>query len=673
MLSRRSFLSRAFGSLIFFELTECLPAHAKLKKKAKPVTITGPHSLSKEAWPPAIVPDHVDIDRKGYLVFSDQFGRFSVVDLRKAGSASAKTPPKVVAELSGIGKRVVALKVGKAQSFAYALMKDPAEGPEAKFYLVAIDITKPDSPSVVSKTLLEQHEDANVLFADKDVLFVGGKSRSGEHLVALYTPPGKRSKDATMISSITTKLPVAAIDYSKRELILVQENGSNTQLDCYSLGQLSSPQQTHSLEVKGCYEKMTRVGNTLILAGSSDQSGRQLQASTIALKPAPHAVSTVPLDDQEKILSATSQGSQYLVLTKSGNGKLVLNALSLDKLNNLSRTQTTDIPIAKASSVERASMVVNGKEMYIASGWSGVQVLNSSAGSWTSAYNYKIPRLAAAGIAAWGSQVVLVGAELMLYDIADPEHPHLVSSSPLSTSVRAMVGAGSFILCLEKEAVTLRKMAQLDRQLASAKVPDKCRTLTFDKSQHKAYVADAMGKITRVYPIKVFSDNLEAQKPFDLPGNFTNIESMGGTLFASDIHEVALFSIDSEVKEIGRRKFDNLAVRDICITEHNVLATAVDQNSKGFLIVMSKTDKELKVEGTIDLQHNGTALSATDTRAVSVGQDPSGKDLVSVIDISNAQNPSVKASFGGLEAASAVSVQSKIALVAGRGLEIVTL
>lgn len=675
MLSRRSFLSRAFGSLIFFELTECLPAHAvpKMKKKAKPVTITGPHSLSKEAWPPAIVPDHVDLDKKGYLVFSDQFGRFSVVDLRKAGSASAKAPPKVVAELSGIGKRVVSLKVGRAQSYAYALVKDPAEGPESKFYLVSIDLTKPESPSVVSKTLLEQHDDANTLCVDKDVLFVGGRSRNGEHLVGLYTPPGKRGKDAVLISSITTKLPVTAIDYTKRELILVQDNGLNTQLDCYNLGQLSSPQQTNNLEVKGCYDRMTRVGNTLILSGASDQSGRQLQATTIALKPAPHAVSTVPLDDQEKILSATAQNGQYLVLTKSGSGKLVLNALALDKLNNLSRSQTTDIPIAKASSIEKASMVVNGKEMYIASGWSGVQVLNSTTGSWASAYNYKIPRLAAAGIAAWGSQVVLVGAELMLYDIADPEHPHLVSSSPLSSSVRAMVGAGSFILCLEKEAVTLRKMAQLDKQLASAKVPDKCRTLTFDKSQHKAYVADAMGKLTRVYPIKVFSDNLEAQKPFDLPGNFTNIESTGGTLFAGDIHEVALFDITGEVKEIGRRKFDNLAVRDICITDHNVLATAVDQNSKGFLVVMSKTDKDLKVEGTIDLPHNGTALSATATRAVSVGQDATGKDLVSVVDISNAQNPTVKASFGGLEAASAVSVREKIALVAGRGLEIVTL
>jgi hypothetical protein len=674
MLSRRSFLTRAVGSLIFFELNECLPAHAvpKLgKKKPKQVTITGPHSLSKEAWPPAIVPDHVDIDKKGYLCFSDQFGRFSIVDLRKAGSA--KNPPKVVAELTGIGKRVVALKVGRQQSYAYAIMKDPAEGPESKFYLVAIDLMRPESPSVVSKTLLEQHEDADLLVVDKDVLFVGGRSRSGEHLVAIYTPPGKRGKDASIISSMSTKLPVVAMDYQKRELILVQDNGLNTQLDCYNMSQLSSPQQTNSLEVKGCYTRMTRVGDTLILAGASDQSGRQLQASTIALKPAPHAVSTVPLDNQEQILSVTAQKGQYLALTKSSNGKLVLNTLGLDKLNNLSRSQSVEIPVSKSSSIEKASMVVNGKEMYIASGWSGVQVLNNSTGQWSVAYNYKIPRLAAAGIATWGSQVVLVGAELMLYDIADPEHPHLVSSAPLTSSVRSMVGAGSFILCLEKEAVTLRKMAQLDRLLASAKVPEKCRTLTFDKSQHKAYVADAMGKLTRIYPIKIFSDNLEAQKSFDLPGNFTTIEAVNGSLFASDIHEVALFTIDSQVKEVGRHKFDNLAIRDICITDHNLLATAVDQNSKGFLVVLSRNDKELKLEGTINLPHNGTALSATATRAVAVGQDATGKDLVSIIDITNANSPTVKATFNVLEAASSVVVQSKIALVAGRGLEIVTL
>jgi len=676
MLSRRSFLARTFGSLLFFELNECLPAHAvpKLgKKKPKQVTITGPHSLAKQAWPPAIVPDHVDIDRKGYLCFSDQFGRFSIVDLRKAGTANAKFPPKVVAELTGIGKRVVALKVGKQQSFAYALMKDPAEGPESKFYLVAIDMVRPDAPSVVSKTLLDQHEDADLLFADKDVLFVSGRSRSGEHLVGVYSSPGKRGgKDATMLASITTKLPVVAIDYSKRELILVQDNGLNTKLDCYNMAQLSSPQQTNSLDVKGCYTRMTRLGDLLILAGTSDQSGRQLQASTIALKPAPHAVSTVPIDNADQILSTTAQKGQFLVLTK-GNGKLVLNTMPIDKLNNLSKAQTTDIPVAKASSIDRASMVVNGKEMYIASGWSGVQVLNNLTGSWSLAYNYKIPRLAAAGIATWGTQVVLVGAELMLYDIADPEHPHLVTSAPLSTSVRAMVGAGSYILCLEKEAVTLRKMAQLDRMLASVKVPEKCRSLTFDKSQHRAYVAEAMGKLTRIYPVKVFSDNLESQKPFDLPGNFTNIEAVNGALLASDIHEIALYTIDSQVKEVGRRKFENYAIRDICITDNNVLATAVDQNSKGFLIVLSRKDKDLNIEGTIDLPHNGTALSATPTRAVSVGQDASGKDLVSIIDITTASAPAVKATFNVLEAASAVAVQSKIALVAGRGLEIVTL
>lgn len=673
MLSRRSFLARAFGSLILLELNECLPAHAvpKLKKKPKQITITGPHSLSKEAWPPAIVPDYVDLDKKGYLCFSDQFGRFSIVDLRKAGSA--KNPPRVLAELTGIGKRVVALKIGKQQSYAYALMKEPAEGPEAKFYIVAIDLMKPESPSVVSKTVLDKHDEADLLVADKDVLFVSGRSRTGEHLVAIYSAPGKRGREANYISSISTKLPVVAMDYSKRELILVQDNGMNTQLGCYNMSQMSSPQQTHSLDVKGCYSQMTRLGDTLILAGASDQSGGQLQATTIAMKPAPHAVSTLPIDEQEKILSTTAQKGEYLALTKSDKGKLVLTTLAVDKLNNLTKSQSVEIPVAKASSVEKASMVVNGKEMYIASGWSGVQVLNNTAGQWSIAYNYKIPRLAAAGIATWGTQVVLVGAELMLYDIADPEHPRLVTSSPLSTSVRSMVGAGSFILCLEKEAVTLRKMAQLDKMVASAKVPEKCRTLTFDKSQHKAYVADAMGKLTRLYPIKVFSDSLEAQKSIDLPGNFTAIESVNGLMLGADIHEVALFSVDAQVKEIGRRKFDNLAIRDICIAEDNLLATAVDQNSRGFLIVMTKAEGELKLEGTIDLPHNGTALSATATRAVAVGQDASGKDLVSVVDISSPQNPSVKATFGGLEAASSVVVQSKIALVAGRGLEIVTL
>lgn len=671
MLSRRSFLSRVFGSLVLFELNECSPARAAglIKKKTKQVVITGPHSLSKQAWPPAIVPDFVDIDKKGYLCFSDQFGRFSVVDLRKAGSA--KFPPKVLSELTLPCKRVLDLKVAK-QSYAYALAKEPAEGPEAKFYLIALDLVRPEAPSVISRLELDQVDDAYFIFAAPDLIFISGRSRAGEHLISIYSAPGKRSREASLVASISTRLPVVALDYQKRELLIVQDNGLNTRIETYNMGQISSPQQTNSLDLKGCYTQLSRVGDTIVLAGAADQSNRVMQATTIALKPAPHAVSTVALDSTEKLLSVTAQKGQYLALSKSGDGKLILNSLNIDKLNNLSKSQTIEIPVSKSSSIDQASLIVNGKEMYIASGWSGVQVLNNT-GQWSVAYNYKIPRLAAAGIATWGSQAVLVGAELMLYDIADPVHPQLVSSAPLNSSVRSMVGAGSYILCLEKEAVTLRKMAELSRTLASAKVPEKCRTLTFDKSQHRAYVGDAMGKLTRIYPVKVFSDNLEAQKSFDLQGNFTNIESVNGAFMAADIHEVALFTIDSQVKEIGRRTFENLAIRDICITEENLLATAVDQNSKGFLLVLSKVDKDLNIVGTIDLPHNGTALSATATRAVAVGRDASGKDLVSIIDISNAVRPTVQATFNVLEAASAVVVQSKIALVAGRGLEIVTL
>lgn len=673
MLSRRSFLSSVFGSLVLFELNECAPAQAARlikKKQPKQVVISGPHSLSKQAWPPAIVPDFVDIDKKGYLCFSDQFGRFSIVDLRKAGNA--KFPPKVIAELTLPCKRVLALKVAK-QSYAYVLAKEPAEGPDAKFYLIAMDLVKPEAPSLISRTELDQIDDANLLYADKDTLFIGGRSRAGEHLISVYTTPGKRSKDLNLLASISTKLPVVALEYQKRELILLEDNGLNSKIECFNMGQISSPQQTNSLDVKGCYNKLHRVGDTLIISGSSDQSNRQMQSTSIALKPAPHAVSTVALESAEQILSVSAQKGQYLALAKSSDGKLTLHTLTIDKLNNLSKSQTIDIPVTKASSIEHATLIVNGKEMYIASGWSGVQVLNNNTGQWSTAYNYKIPRLAAAGIATWGSQAVLVGAELMLYSIADPEHPQLISTAPLTSSVRAMVGAGSFILCLEKETVTLRKMAELNRTLASVKVPEKCRTLTFDKSQHRAYAGDAMGKLTRIYPVKVFSDNLEAQKSFDLSGNFTNIEAVNGAFMAADIHEVAFFTIDAQVKEVGRRKFENLAIRDICITDNNLLCTAVDQNSKGFLLVLSRVDKELNVEGTIDLPHNGTALSATATRAVAVGRDAAGKDLVSIIDISNAVRPAVKATFSVLESASAVSVQSKIAIVAGRGLEIVTL
>lgn len=274
-------------------------------------------------------------------------------------------------------------------------------------------------------------------------------------------------------------------------------------------------------------------------------------------------------------------------------------------------------------------------------------------------------------MATWQDRVVIVGAELMLYSITDPEHPQLIHSANLSSSIRGIVGAGSFILCIEKDGVTLRKMESLERVLAIAKI--QARSLTFDKAKHMAYAIQPMGKLTRVFPIKVFSDNLEVMKSFDLQGNYTSAQASNGTLLVADINNVALYSTEGNIEEIGKRKIENLAVRDVCMTDHNVLATAINQEQKGFLLCLSKTDKELNLEGSVDLPHNGIAISASNTRAVAIGQDPTGKDLTAIIDVSNPTAPAVKATFKVLESASVVAVQSKLALIAGRGLEIVTL
>ncbi len=672
MHSRRSFLVRSLGSLFFLELAlsqeaQSRPKILQLAKKPPMTSTAGPHSLSKQVWPPAITPDFVDVDKRGFLCFADQFGRFSLVDLKRA--ASGKGEPRVMAELSGIGKRVVAMRA--TGTWAYALTRDSSEAGDSKFYLAAIDLKNPNQPNVVSQTLLDKLQDANVLIVDKDVVFVAGRSHSAENLVLVYTPPGKKGQaQPTLLSSITSKLPVVALDYQKRQLIVQQTEENRTVLDIYNASQLISPQPQSSLEVKGSYNTLTRMGDLLVLSGASDIPGK-LQATSIALRPAPHAVSTAQFDSIEQIFSVSGQKNEYFVLGRDSAGKLTLTTVAIDKLNNLISYKSVEVPLARGQSAERGNLLVNGQQLYVASGWSGVQVLSSRSGQWAPSYVYKIPHLAAAGIASWNDRVVIVGAELMLYTISDPARPQLMQSAPLTSPIRAIVGAGSFILCLEKDTVTLRKMEQLDRIVATAQVSG--RSITFDKVQHKAYVIQPMGKLTRICPLKVFSDNLDVGGATDVNGNFTSAQAAGGMLLMSDISGIALFNMDANGQEVGRRKFDNLAIRDICITDHNVLATAIDKNQKGFLLVLSKTDKELNIEGTIDLPHNGIALSASNTRAVAVGQDPSGKDKLCVIDITNSAAPTIKATFDVLESASVINVQSKLAVIGGRGLEIVSL
>jgi len=172
---------------------------------------------------------------------------------------------------------------------------------------------------------------------------------------------------------------------------------------------------------------------------------------------------------------------------------------------------------------------------------------------------------------------------------------------------------------------------------------------------------------------------METDKPFELPGLFNRCQAAGGLLLLSGLNEIALYrttggaSTNTAPELIGRRSFDNLAIRDLAIGDSALVATAVDPNSKGFFIVLSKDDKDLNLLGSINLPSDGVALAASGTKAVAVGRNLEGKDVASIVTFANKINPQILTTLSVIEGVSSVTIKDQLAVLAGRGLEIVTL
>ena len=77
--------------------------------------------------------------------------------------------------------------------------------------------------------------------------------------------------------------------------------------------------------------------------------------------------------------------------------------------------------------------------------------------------------------------------------------------------------------------------------------------------------------------------------------------------------------------------------------------------------------------GSLDLPHDGVALAAEKTRVVTVGRSADGNDVATIVDITQPALPKIVATIAAVEAASAVAIKDKLAIVGGRGIEILSL
>ncbi len=651
MLSRRSFLAATLSLLI-------QPSGAIAKKKPVEIKKFGPHTLAREQWPPAIAPDFISIVDKGYALLSDQTGRLAIVDLKR------ESGPVVVGELFGIGRKIVDLAV--TQHRVYAIVYQET-GTEQSFALVVISITPANEPTIMSKTPIPYLAEPTAIAASGDIVAVGGAGANGENQVLLLNMSTKKRSDEgnVPLATLNVEQAITKIDFQEKQLIVLQPGARLTVIDMFNVGNVRDPQKAAHLKLDGNYNVMNRSKDMLVLAGQSND--HKLETRLITLKPAPKMVARVPLPMGET-LDAALQKTQILLLGNQG-GRLAVLPIAINKNFELAVGQAVVLPGGTHGNGSKARIAARERELYVASDNGTVQVLDINKGGWQYLYSHTIPRLPVASVAIGGNRAILAGADIKVYDITQPDHPALLCSAESPSPVRAIAIAGERFLALTRDGLNLRPIDKPSDVVASVKLSG--QSLSYDAADKTAYVMGVQGKNSVVTPVKV-NGGLTAGTAQTLTGIFQHASAGNGKVLVSGLNKLALFDM-SNGSQIGSREFPNLAIRDMRLLGDVAYIAALDASSKGFLLTINTTKSELPTIGSVDLPQDAVALAVNGAQAVVVGRAAEGGDKASLVDLSNAAAPRVVATFPVLEAASAVAIQDKLALVGGRGMEILNL
>lgn len=659
MLSRRRFLLSTIGLSFVPELA--LPALAK-SRKAAPVK-AGPHPLAVQAWPPAIVPDHVGITANNYTCLTDEFGHLAIVDLRKASDA------KVVGELTGLGKKIVDSAILTHRAYIISLVETSVG--ETQYMLTAVSLAPFDEPSVLAKIPLEQFSEPTCIAAYQDTVAVGGIGKNGENLINFFTTSSKRSRiiQPQFLSAITVDSTIVRMDMAAKSLVVL-ESGKTSQLDYINLFYPTSPQLRKKVMLNGDYTALARIKDLVVIGGKAPD-GPDCQATLVSLEPQPHAVQTARLVGLTDVYDVVLQKNYSALLGQRGT-ELVFVPLTISKTMELDCSSPLVVPAATKSAGTRPRFAAKERFACIAPGAGGAEVVSfENKIGWRHVFSYNIPHLPASQVVCWNDLVVLAAADLKLYDITKPEKPALLKTAPLTGSIRSMVGAGSFVLCLSKDNLSLRKIENISEVITQISISG--QQVAFDAQKQKAYVISREAKKVTVTPIKVYSNKLELETPFEVGQGYRHAQASGGYLCVAGLNDIALYGMGDTQEIVGSRHFDNLAIRDVAIADEYIIATAIDKNQKGFLLVLSKDGPELKLLGSTNLPTDGVALAVAGQTAVVVGSGSEGKDLASIFHFSQPSMPNEIASFPVIDAASAVAIKDNLAIIVGRGLEILSL
>jgi hypothetical protein len=665
MLSRRRFLVGSFAGLeLAHQLLHPIPTLAK-KLRLPGVPAGGPHILAEQYWSPAISADFIALIDNVHACLVDESGRLCVVDLTREEDDTGSA--KALSELYGIGKRVI--DFGIAQRRAFALVtQSAADTNEPQFAFNIINLGNLEAPSVVSRTILAKYLDVSCFAVNQDTVCVGGIASTGENLVSVYTIGRGKNAELVQLSALRVDAPIKALDLQERVLIVLQ-GPEGAKLSIVSLANPRTPEVKKTLSLDGTYALMARLKDVVLVGGSADNAC-SVQFITLGTK-TQNIAAPIKLPSVMQLLSIAGQRDLFLVLGETPSGNKMLASYRMDKNQNFAESTPVLLRREKEPSGSGGRLAIGNKAVFIASGWGGVQMLSMTTEGWSPTRKYVITRLPTSGLAIWGNYVVLAGADLKLYDISHPDKPSLVSSTALTSGVRAVTGAGSFVLCLSKDALTLRKIEKLDEIAASLTVAG--QQICFDQIQQKAYLLKEEKDKSTATQLKVYSNSIVAKASFDLKPGVSRAYANDGELIAGGLHDLALYKVDDQLEPVGDIHLENLALRDFVLGKDFIFATVVDQDSQGFLLVLTKDKGQLQPVSSTKIPHDGVALSILNETIATVGRTTQGKNLVSLIDISSTETPKVIKSLPAPESASTVTIKDKLAIIAGRGLEIVSL
>ena len=197
--------------------------------------------------------------------------------------------------------------------------------------------------------------------------------------------------------------------------------------------------------------------------------------------------------------------------------------------------------------------------------------------------------------------------------------------------------------------------------------------MCFDPIQQNAYILKTDKDKTTVTRLKVYSDSMLVKDSFDLKPGFSRIYAYGGNLLVGGMNDLSLYGITEQSDLIGSIHLENLALRDFALGIEAIFVTAVDQSSRGTLLALSKDKGELKALSSTEIPHDGVAVAIANKTLATVGSTAEGKGLITLVDISSAETPQLIKSLPALDSASSVAIKDKLAIIAGRGLEVVSL